>query len=133
MSIFDIKTLAEKIGCDVKSIGKTLYKNTECGIVFSEIDSGISVCGYAEGSDAECIPITLLYPFSSEKFWDAVQQADDEGIELWNEWNQTCDFCPADEGGLLHVIEPIDKNGRPTTKENATGHACEYCGRIPNQ
>lgn len=55
--------------------------------MFDEIDGGVSVCGYAEGADAECVPIQLLYPFVPKDFWEAVEFADEQGCELFEEWN----------------------------------------------
>jgi hypothetical protein len=96
--ITNIQQLADSIGCSIPRIGKALFKGTKCGIVFKEIHnlseslnapyhSGVSVCGYAEGADAECLPIELLYPFTPEVFWEAVELADEQGCELFTEWN----------------------------------------------
>lgn len=86
--IRNINHLATMIGTSVDGIGKALYKGTTCGIVFNEKDwYTVTVCGYAEGADAECVPIDLVYPFTRDEFWNAVQEADDEGCELWHEWN----------------------------------------------
>ncbi len=70
-----------------ETIGRRLFKATECGIVFNVIKDGVSVCGYAEGADAECIPKELTYPFTSDIFWRAVEEADKEGCIMWHEWN----------------------------------------------
>jgi len=97
--INNIDELANRIGCDKSRISRVLFKSTQCGIVFNELHneneslnapyySGVSVCGYAEGADAECLPIELIYPFTSEQFWNAVEQADEEGVELWHVWNR---------------------------------------------
>lgn len=86
--IHNIQDLAAEVGTDEAGIKKALYKATECGIIFNEKDSNtVSVCGYAEGADAECMEHDLVYPFSADDFWFAVQQADDEGCEMWHEWN----------------------------------------------
>jgi hypothetical protein len=89
-----LKELATEIGVDDPGrIGRVLFKSTKCGIVFNvaEDAQGITVCGYAEGADAECLPIELRFPFASDVFWNAVEQADDEGVELWHEWNDDDD------------------------------------------
>ncbi len=98
-AINNIDELATSIGTTVQGIGKALFKGSECGIVFTVLEPeneatfypphGVSVCGYAEGADAECVPKELLYPFTMDQFWSAAQSADDEGVELWEEWNQT--------------------------------------------
>ncbi len=72
-------------------IEKSLFKDTECGIRFRvfEYDSRIcvGVAGYASW-DACCEEIVLEFgKFTIEEFWSAVQQADDEGVEMFNEWN----------------------------------------------
>lgn len=69
------------------SISKALFKATECGITFNHDTCGISLRGYAEGADAECAAIELAYPIAVAQFWEAVDEADDEGCALWNEWN----------------------------------------------
>ena len=95
-----LKELAEEIGVSTKrdtshawqqTIGKSLFKSTECGIIFDVIEDGVSVCGYAEGADAECMPKELTYPFTSDIFWRAVEEADAEGCEMFHEWNDDPD------------------------------------------
>ena len=100
----NISELADAIGCKVETIGKALYKGTDCGIVFNPTDNGVTVCGYAEGADDECLPIVLQYPFSTVEFWQAVTDADIEGCELWAEWN--CDNAEA----LQDIASGIDSS-----------------------
>ena len=69
------------------SIGRRLYKDTECGIGFTAKPNGVEVAGYAEGANAECHDIFLAYPFTGEAFDAAVKQADEEGCALWEMWN----------------------------------------------
>ena len=129
MEIRNISELADAIGCKIQSIGKALFKGTECGIVFNATDNGVSVCGYAEGADAECLPIVLRYPFTMAEFWQSVTDADTEGCELWHEWNSdnwaehdtdgTCKQSPKYDphaGELGDVISDI--GGQET---------CPYC------
>lgn len=87
MTITNIDKLADAIGCKPRGIGKALFKGTECGIVFNATDDGVTVCGYAEGADAECRPVPIAYPFTMEEFWKAAERADSEGCELWHDWN----------------------------------------------
>jgi hypothetical protein len=68
-----------------RRIASRLFKDTECGISFRSDCGGVVVAGYCEGTDAECPPIALSYPFPPETFWDAVQQADKDGCDLWDE------------------------------------------------
>lgn len=96
-SIWD---LAEEIGLGLKgeeaelvvrSIAKRLFKDTECGISFSSTCEGVTVAGYAEGSDAELPGHTLEYPFPPDHFWEAVKVADQEGCEEWERANESDD------------------------------------------
>ena len=93
MSAVEIRTLEElaaEIGVDHPSnIQRALFKGTDCGVVYNVLDdtAGVSVCGYAEGADAECIPHALNFPFTSDEFWAELKKADIEGCELWHEWN----------------------------------------------
>jgi hypothetical protein len=97
MTIVEIRTLAElaaEIGVDHPcNIQRALFKSTRCGIVYNVLDdtAGVSVCGYAEGADAECIPHELRFPFASDVFWNAVEDADTEGCDMWHEWNDDDD------------------------------------------
>ena len=85
-----LEDIATEIGCNPtgSSIAKALFKATECGITFNHGPAGISLRGYAEGADAECGPIELAYPIGVEDFWTAVDHADYDGCELFNEWNE---------------------------------------------
>lgn len=87
--------LQREVGAN--DVGRRLYKDTECGISFSHCHMGVTLAGYAEGADAECVPIPLAYPFTAERFWEAVERADREGCELWDEWNGDPDETPIDE------------------------------------
>lgn len=69
------------------SVAKRLYKDTACGISFLADDEGIELAGYAEGANVECPVHRLDYPFTSEKFWAEVEAADQEGCDMWEEWN----------------------------------------------
>jgi len=94
-------------------IAKALFSTTKCGICFRLFDRNdalacaidsltdfvdlrddyeptlaIGVTGYAEGADACCEEIVLEFgKFTADEFWAAVQQADDEGCDLFYEWN----------------------------------------------
>jgi hypothetical protein len=94
--IHNIKQLAAQVGvpdCFVgdywKAVERAVYKGTSCGCTFSHDDHGIEVAGYAEGADAECPTHRLDYPFSVEAFWCTLEQADEEGCEMWHEWNDS--------------------------------------------
>ena len=90
---FHLRDLAEHIGAWEASegaIAKRLFKDTRCGISFtvSPEDNSVSVCGYAEGSDAELEPVTLEFPFSLSEFSKAVRDVDEDGCKAWEEANK---------------------------------------------
>jgi len=82
---------AELNAVSVEHIGKMIFRSTDCGCVFNVVPDGVTVCGYAEGADAECIPHELSYPFSMAEFYVALERADEEGGELFDEWNSVLD------------------------------------------
>lgn len=86
--ITSLADLATHIGCDPARILRLLFKDTDCGVVFNHDEKGVTVCGYAEGADAECMDHRLDYPFHEAEFWKAVEEADAEGGALWEEWNE---------------------------------------------
>ena len=93
MIINTLSDLAKDIGCDRDAISKALFKGTSCGVSFMTTEKGISIAGYAEGAgDAECMPHELNYPFESKDFWKALETADIEGCELWDEYNLDEDY-----------------------------------------
>lgn len=83
---YTLAHLAAHLGTNPASIAKILFKTTECGITFRADAAGVEVCGYAEGSgDAACSPLRLDFPIDMDDFYAAVDIADREGCELWNE------------------------------------------------
>jgi len=89
--IRSIEQLAAEVGVSgprkENAIQRALYKATTCGIVTTFTSSSVTVMGYAEGADAECEQHTLTYPFEAQAFWDAVEEADSEGCDLYDAWN----------------------------------------------
>lgn len=69
-----------------RRIAWRLFKDTACGISFycPPEATYVSVTGYAEGTDGECPPHNLRFPFSKREFWEAVEDADKEGVELFD-------------------------------------------------
>jgi hypothetical protein len=120
-AIKNIVDLAEYIGintnCDESmcegSISRCLFKYTNCGIGFhyDRETNSVSVSGYCEGTDVECTPITLTFPFLPKEWDNAVTDADREGCELWDN-THGCDDCY--EGGEF--------GDRPVNPE------CKTCG-----
>jgi len=67
---------------------KYIFKYTECGCVFDGDDEGVTVCGYAEGSDADLAPYYLKWGFTVEEFNEALNEADIDGVEEWERVNE---------------------------------------------
>ena len=67
---------------------KWCFKYTQCGCTFTSYADGIVVAGYAEGSDGDCIPYHLHWGFTIKEFNDALDRADDDGVEMWNLCNE---------------------------------------------
>ena len=74
-------------GASEGAVAKHVFKSTQCGCIFVKRSDGVTVAGYAEGADAECEERRLAYPFPMGDFWSELQEADDEGVALWQEWN----------------------------------------------
>lgn len=93
--INNINELAEAIGVSEPGrIARAIYKGTECGCVFQYASDGVLVSGYAEGSDAELPTYTVQFPFEITEFWDAVNDADADGCEEWENANTSqCYSC----------------------------------------
>ena len=91
-------------------IARRLYKDTACGIGFSCTERGVTVAGYCEGTDAECAPHVLLFPFKPEEFDAAVQEADADGCALWDD-THGCDECGLD-GAINADCEECGGEGR---------------------
>jgi len=105
---FNLSDLAKHLGAnreDEASISKRLFKDTRCGISF-HVDQGgprVSVAGYAEGAgDAYCEPIRLTFPIDLGEFDAAVERADQEGCDLYDESH--CPNCGT-ETDYLEVCE----------------------------
>jgi hypothetical protein len=99
---FNIADLATHLGAargTESSVAKRLFKDTRCGICFEVSDSGraVVVAGYAEGSgDACCEPIEMPFPIDLAEFDKAVERADQEGCDLWDEHH--CHICGCETG-----------------------------------
>ena len=76
---------------------KFCFKYTDCGCVFDSDSDGITVAGYAEGSDAELPPYHLYWGFTIKEFNDALDQADEDGVEEWNACNEVEDWDACNE------------------------------------
>ena len=103
---------ANEIGYEkcMSKISHTLYKYTDCGICFHSVseDGPIIVAGYCEGVGIDCDSHELKFPFSADEFWKAVDNADNDGIELWND-THGCEHCYDGLEGE-YGYTPIDPN-----------------------
>ena len=65
-------------------VEKTVFKYTDCGCCFSSDSEGVTVAGYAEGSDAELPAHSLNWGFTYGAWCLLLDDADSEGVEEWN-------------------------------------------------
>lgn len=85
-----------------KSIARRLYKDTRCGISFWTDGATVVVSGYCEGVDVDCQNHELTFPFETEKFWEAVEEADKDGCEMWD-MTHGCEKCGEEIDGHIPV------------------------------
>jgi hypothetical protein len=100
-AIRSIEDLAAYLGVErPDQIAKAVFKGTECGCAYDVMRCsagtgvtvvGVVVRGYAEGSDAECPPHELKFPFTIDDWDAALEEADEEGCEMWHAWNDEGD------------------------------------------
>jgi len=103
--IRNLSDLAARVGANrdtEKSIARRLFKDTECGISFWTTQTGVGVAGYCEGDVGDCPSYTLDYPFTETEFEDAVEVADRDGCELWDE-THGCAVCGEEIGGRILI------------------------------
>lgn len=67
--------------------------------------TGISVCGYCEGTDAELPSYHLAFPFTSEELEAALQSCDDDADELWNQ-THGCEHCGDEDDSGYRAVKP---------------------------
>ena len=66
------------------AVTKAVFKYSKCGCSFTSDNAGVSLAGYAEGSDAE-LPIHILFwGFTYDDWTAAMAEADSEGVEEWH-------------------------------------------------
>jgi hypothetical protein len=82
-TVSNLEELADEMGCTPGNIAKALFKGTKCGIGYASTETGISVCGYAEGSDETLPEYHLDYQFTMQTFWELCELADEEGCTAW--------------------------------------------------
>ena len=97
MSIYNCKQLVQEwSGADFgddeqhakQIMEKHIFKYTACGCVFDADENGVYGAGYAEGSEAELPGHSLNWGFTVEEFNEALNDADAEGVEEWEQANE---------------------------------------------
>lgn len=111
-SILSAVDLAKEMGChrdgdDEKTskarIEKSLFKYTRCGVTFGIEGNTVLIGGYCEGSDRELELHRIDFPFNYKDFSAIVDEADQEGVDTWNE-THGCEFCgEQDEYGDVEI------------------------------
>tara|TARA_R100001086_G_scaffold199616_1_gene115787 strand:- start:63 stop:365 length:303 start_codon:yes stop_codon:yes gene_type:complete len=66
-------------------VEKNTFNYTNCGAWIETHPDGIAVGSIVEGSDADCTPHYLKYPFELDEFWKALQAIEDEAEQIWVE------------------------------------------------
>lgn len=108
-----ISIMLREFGCDsIRTLARSLYKNTDCGVSVSfhlrncgkihssEISdyqntlefaarniAGIQLHSICEGSDAEFSSQVLFFPMEAQDFQDAIDKIEGEVDDLWKEIN----------------------------------------------
>ena len=69
-------------------VEKAVFKYTECGCSYSSDTSGVSLAGYAEGSEVELPEHILPWGFTYDEFNNVMAIADQEGVAEWHIANE---------------------------------------------
>ncbi len=66
-----------------------VFKYTNCGAWVNFRDApNITLGSTVEGSDVDCTPITLSWPFVKQDWWNALSEIEGEADFIWHEWNE---------------------------------------------
>jgi hypothetical protein len=80
--------LSQDLGGDYSAWDRAIYKATECGAWMRLIDERtVQVGSIVEGSDAEVTAPPMVWPFTTNDFWDMVRDVNREASQLWEEAN----------------------------------------------
>lgn len=78
--------LREFLGID--DIARRVYKDTSCGVCYLANENGVTLSGYAEGDQGQCPEYLLMWgKFNGEMFIQAMEEADRDGCERFDELN----------------------------------------------
>jgi len=109
-----LQLLCDELSVDIaayEDIGARLsnrvYKGTDCGAWLQIDDStSITVGSIVEGCDFGASPVSISWPFTKDKFWESLQEVEDECKYIW-EQTHGCDDCGGGEGEWGHpAINP---------------------------
>ena len=102
-----------------EQLERNMYKYTDCGMWIQRLTEkrvdyesphieefceapkydhviGIVVGSIVEGSDVDCTPIELRFPFTMKEFSDACDSIEGEADQIWHEWNDEKDEISVD-------------------------------------
>jgi hypothetical protein len=65
-------------------VENAVYKYSECGCSYTSDSAGVSLTGYAEGSNAELPVHGLGWGFTYDEFNETLAEADAEGVAEWH-------------------------------------------------
>lgn len=125
MKINNLKELAAYAGVPecftgdyALALQRQVYKYTDCGCVFTGDDEGVTVSGYAEGSDVELPVHELRFPFDARAWDNALCDAENEGCIEWCRANYDPMECPMCGEIELYCVNDI----------GIGEWACDNCG-----
>lgn len=132
-AIRSMRDLANAVGesrAEPDVISRRLYKVTKCGISCYFPPGAwpltVVLSGYCEGTDAECPTYRLVAPFTEAEFWDAVNLADRDGCDLWDE-THGCAHCGTGKrhhGDGCRICKEWEADGWPPL---SVDHKCKHC------
>lgn len=82
--------LRDELGAyDEDGWSRRIYKGTNCGAWLAvQGPNEVRIGSIVEGVDYDCQTEELVWPFTHEQFWDAVQNVEEEASSIWNDANE---------------------------------------------
>lgn len=74
-------------------LNKAVYDSQGFGPWIKLLDDGIRIGSIVEGSQAECTPFELSYPFTVNELKAEMKNLEEEHDRLWKEANESCIHC----------------------------------------
>lgn len=100
------KFLCEQLAPNPESWASVVYKKTTCGAWMTAGQSSITIGSIVEGTDCEVAPVTLSWPFTPAKFWNTLEEIEDEADRIWHE-THGCEGCAEKWMYVDHGGDPI--------------------------